>query len=794
MASNTILAKLLIQIAGDTSKFGASLQQGQNQLGSFLKSVKSAAGAIGVAFGAVQVFNGIRAAVGIMADFEHTMSEVKAITGATGDGFAALEQDALRLGRSTKFTATQVGQLQIAYGRLGFTTREILAATEATLDLAAATGEDLAKSADVAGSTVRGFGLDASETQRVVDVMASSFNKTALGLDNFTESMKYVAPIAAAAGASVEETTALLGVLADAGIRGSTAGTSLRKIFTDLSKDGRPLKERLAELAAKGITLGDAFDEVGRTAQTSLLVITKNTEKANELTSAFSDVAGEASAMARIMGDDLEGDVKRLTSAWEGLILKVSNSDPWRQAVRDITGVINALTGTNDIQDNLNILARLISEGVGKRGLDQLKNIIAEAKAAREELGKPIDIRQVEELAQKYKLTSEQANILYTAILEINKALSFQEKALQQFNEFVQRNGYTDLAAAAEDYKKKLYDLILAEQLQRENLRTLNAVDGSKAFDVGIKKADEQIAAYRRAILIINEYVSTLERQKKKEEEVAKAQIINLDLYQDLLKKKNEEFEKASATESKSDQERLRVIAAEIAALQKKIDKLNEIKKLAQVENIALPSTNNTQFGRQFDTNRLEDQVIKPDFSAIDNYQKAINKFRESLQKLKQDIIEIDLGGLIGNAISDMAFAFGEAAAGVGNFGTAILKSVIGFAKQLGEILIASGIAMIAAKKLITNPYTAIAGGIALLAIAGAASAALSRSQQNFNSGGSSGSGSSSSINNSNRINETTRVQQIALTVEPFAFRGADLWLQLKNYEKNSQYTSSSNG
>lgn len=782
-----ILAKLLIQIAADTSKFGPALQQSSKQLTSFIAGVKSAARALGIAFGTVQVFNGIKAAVGIMAEFESTMSTVRAITGATGDEFKSLEQDALRLGRSTKFTATEVGQLQVAYGRLGFTTKEILAATGATLDLAAATGEDLAKSADVAGSTVRGFGLNASETQRVVDVMASSFNKTALGLDNFTESMKYVAPIAAAAGASVEETTALLGVLADAGIRGSTAGTSLRKIFTDITKDGRPLQERLAELGKKGITLGDAFDEVGRTAQTSLLILTKNTAKANELTQAFQNVEGEAARVARIMGDNLTGDVTRLTSAWEGLILKIGNSDPWRRAVKDITGVINAIAGVNDLQDNLEILARLVSEGVGKGGLQQLKQIISEAKAAREELGKPIDIRQVEELAQKYKLTSEQANTLYQAILEINKSLSFQEKAIQQFNEFAERNGYTDLSKAAEDYRQKLYDLILAEQLQRENLRTLNAVSKSNDFNAQIKRTDEQIAAYRRAMRVINEYISTLDAQKKKEEEVSKAQIINLDLYQDLLKKKNEEFEQASATESKADQERLRVLAAEIAALQQKIDKLNAIRKLAQEDQVALPSTNNTQFGRRIDTSPLTNQVtlkFDPLKNFFTQFQEAIQKLRDSLTGLKEHVVSIDLGGLIGSAVADMAFALGQAAAGVGNFGTAILKSVIGFAKQLGEILVASGIAMLAAKKLIANPVTAIVAGTALLAIAGAASAALNRSQQGFNNGGGGGS-SGSKLTEIAYINRDTRVY-----VEgEFKLDGKDLKASIKNQDRYDSRT-----
>jgi hypothetical protein len=191
--ANSVLAKMAVIISANTAEFNRNLKQSETQFQRFTGAITKVGGLLGGAFGGVAVFQGLKAGIGIMANFEHTMSEVKAITGATGNELESLEKDAKKLGASTKFTATQVGQLQIAYGRLGFTTSEILDATKATLDLAAATGEDLAKSADVAGSTVRGFGLDASETLRVVDVMASSFNKTALGLDNFTESMKYVA-------------------------------------------------------------------------------------------------------------------------------------------------------------------------------------------------------------------------------------------------------------------------------------------------------------------------------------------------------------------------------------------------------------------------------------------------------------------------------------------------------------------------------------------------------------------------------------------------------------------------
>src|SRR5688572_7332767 len=370
----------------------AGIAQAQKQLKGFSdisSTLNKTLAAFGIGFSVAAVVQGFKEVVGLAATFEHTMSTLKGITGATGKEFESLRDDALRLGAATKFTANEVGQLQIAFGRLGFNTKEILDATEATLALAAATGEDLAKSADVAGSTVRGFGLEARETQRIVDVMAKSFNTTALGLDNFSEAMKYVAPVAKSANVSVEETTALLGVLADAGIRGSSAGTALRKIFGDLSKDGRPVQERLAELGKKGITLSDAFDVVARTAQTALLVLSENTEKSDRLAESFKNVTGEAEAMARVMQDDLLGDADKLGSAFEGLFLKLTKTGALRDLTQALTGIVNALAGSNgDILDGLDTLARGVQGGVDETN-SGFQLIIDKIKEVRRETGKP---------------------------------------------------------------------------------------------------------------------------------------------------------------------------------------------------------------------------------------------------------------------------------------------------------------------------------------------------------------------------------------------------------------------
>ena len=262
----------------------------------------------------------------VAADFEAGMAKVKAVSGATASEFAALESEALRLGSSTKFTATEVAGLQESFARLGFTSGEINQVTESTLALAQAADADLARAAEVAGSTLRGFGLDASETQRVTDVMASSFGASALDMESFAESMKFVAPVAQSAGISLEETTAMLASLSNAGIKGSQAGTALKRIISELGATGGDVSGAIAGLAAEGLNLASAKDEVGRAAQTALLVLGKSGEETKKLTGQFAASEGAAKAMADIMDDTASGALARMRSAVEGAQIKIGKA------------------------------------------------------------------------------------------------------------------------------------------------------------------------------------------------------------------------------------------------------------------------------------------------------------------------------------------------------------------------------------------------------------------------------------------------------------------------------------
>jgi hypothetical protein len=320
---------------------------------SALGGLKNGLAQLGLVVGVGQVFRNV---FGVVKDFDQGVANLASVLGKTREQVVALEEDAKRLGASTSFTASQVAQLQTEYAKLGFTEQEILAATEATLSLAAATGSDLGRAAEVAGSTVRAFGLTADETMRVTDVMAKSFSTSALDMEKFAESMKYVAPVSKAAGLSVEETTAMLGALANAGISGSQAGTALRQVISEMDKTGKSTGEALKDLAEKGLSLSDAESEVGKNAKTALLVLADQTDTIAGLTKEYENAEGSAKEMADTQLNTLGGALALLESAWEGFVLKMN----------DATGAGSGLTSViKFLANNLETIFKVLGSVLG---------------------------------------------------------------------------------------------------------------------------------------------------------------------------------------------------------------------------------------------------------------------------------------------------------------------------------------------------------------------------------------------------------------------------------------------
>lgn len=331
--------------------------------GSALNSVKGALTSMvnpaTLALGAVFALgSAVKGAVELFSKFEQGNANLASVLGTSKEAISVLINDAKRLGSVTSFTASQITELQTELAKLGFSEKEILAATDAIQQLAAATGTELAEAAAVAGATLGGFGLEAEQTQRIADVMAKSFSTSALDMDKFKESMKSAAPAAKAVGISVEETTALLGTLANAGISGSKAGNNLKTTFINLNDAGLTLEEGLLKVSNSQDKLGTASALVGKNAAASFLVLADGVETTEKLKLGFENSGGAAQKMADTQLDTLTGSVTLMKSAYEGFILGLEDgngviAETIRNIVDATTVFLQLISGIKQTDESL---------------------------------------------------------------------------------------------------------------------------------------------------------------------------------------------------------------------------------------------------------------------------------------------------------------------------------------------------------------------------------------------------------------------------------------------------------
>jgi hypothetical protein len=259
--------------------------------------------------------------VNVFAEFEQTMAKVSAVSGAAASQLLALKKNAEDLGSSTRFAASEVAGLQLTLSKLGFKPDEILASTDAILRLSLASGEDLVESATVAASTLRGFQFDVSEAGRVADIMAKSFSSSSLDLDKFSTAMGYIAPVANAAGVSIERSSAMMSTLSDAGIEASTVGTSLRQIFIRLATKGISYEEAMNRIRNATDKVRVANDLFGDRAFAAGIVLSEQGGKVDELTESYINSEGAAKSMADIMDNTLQGAFFKVKSAVESAMI-----------------------------------------------------------------------------------------------------------------------------------------------------------------------------------------------------------------------------------------------------------------------------------------------------------------------------------------------------------------------------------------------------------------------------------------------------------------------------------------
>ena len=367
MATNTekIVVQVVVKGGKQLDNLDKKTGKATKSVGGLTKGMAKMAGGIALAAAAFRLISQVvSTAISTFKNFEFQMAKVRAVSGASNLDFQKLSQSAEDLGRSTFFTATQVAELQTNYAKLGFTTKEILQAQEATLLLATATGSDLARAAIVAGAAVRGFGLDASETGRVTDVMTLSFASSALDIEKWQTSMTKVAPIAAGMNIPLEQTAAIMGTLTDAGIEASIAGTSMRNIFLQMKDPASKLSKFLGFTVRSSEDLtramdklttasGDTLDGLVQVRQVAAFnVMVKGAKRVEQLTKKLLDAEGAAKRMADIVGDNLEGATRRFNSAWEGLLINFTDGifgNKIRNVIEKMASLFNVFSDFIDI-------------------------------------------------------------------------------------------------------------------------------------------------------------------------------------------------------------------------------------------------------------------------------------------------------------------------------------------------------------------------------------------------------------------------------------------------------------
>ena len=292
-----------------------------------------------------------------ISDFQQANANLATIMQVSKREVETLTNDALMLGRTTEWTASQVTELQTALAKLGYNIPQIRNMQASVLQFATAVGANLPDAANLAGAALRMFGLHSSETQSTLETLTASTNKTALDFEKLKVSLPYVGAIAHSIGFDVDDTSALLGVLANSGLAASRTGTGLRKVLLELSKENGKLQTAmggniksfddfvngLQMLRDRGLEAGEAQKLVGDRAGAALLILQNGVDDIKRLNKELRDTDGLLKSIQADRLDTLHGSTLLLKSAWEGLIQSFRDSaGPMKDVVDWLTDIIRA--------------------------------------------------------------------------------------------------------------------------------------------------------------------------------------------------------------------------------------------------------------------------------------------------------------------------------------------------------------------------------------------------------------------------------------------------------------------
>lgn len=387
------LKQLQVQ-ASKWTKAGESLEEFSNKVTRISEKIDGLGSTLTTGL-TLPIFAIGTAATTVGNEFEAKMSKVQAIAGATKEELEKLTDTAIELGSKTSFSSSQVAEGMENLASAGFDTNEIIKSMPGLLDLAASSGTELAAAAEITASAIRGFGLEANTSAHIADVFAEAAARTNAQTEDMGEAMKYVAPVAKTVGLSIEETAAAIGIMSDAGVKGSQAGTTLRGGLTRIVKPTKMVRDAMQELGVefynsngkmkslteiiqtlqehtKGLTdetKNQALAQIFGTEALSgmLALVNRGSSELESMTKSFKECDGAAAEMAETMLDNTAGSLESLSGSFEsaGIAIQKALSPQIRDLAKWIQGLVDDFTELSEEEQQNIVKNALLVASIG---------------------------------------------------------------------------------------------------------------------------------------------------------------------------------------------------------------------------------------------------------------------------------------------------------------------------------------------------------------------------------------------------------------------------------------------
>lgn len=605
--------------------------------------------------------------VDVGSSFEAGMSQVSAISGATGSDLEALTEKAKEMGSKTKFSASEAAEAMNYMAMAGWKTSDMLGGIEGIMNLAAASGEDLATTSDIVTDALTGFGLTAADSGHFADILAQASSNANTNVSMMGETFKYVAPVAGALGYSAEDVSVAIGLMANSGIKASSAGTALRTLLTNLAKPTATMATAMDDL---GISLTDTSGEMkpldelmqdlrysfsdlteeqkaeyaatlaGKEGMSGLLaIVNASSEDYQKLSASIANCDGAAEKMANTMQDNLSGKLTIMGSALEGLGIAAYNyvSGPLSSVVEGVTSVIVGITDA--ITPQKSVLEEFIDD-VGKSNkkvrelLDNADETVSNAE------NDVADLEAYKKVLLEINSTEDKTEFQKYQLKKAVETLSGTIPGLAEA--FDEERGVLNLT------NQELIDMFdNAEAIAMQNALIKAQSDANDALAEAVLNKARADSAAEKALSDLeikqNEFYeaqqSGLKSTSDLESEIAGLNSA-LGKAEEAQKIATQQFEEAKA-QKESDAEALRKLNEEYGLIP---ETLNEVSDTYDAEAAAAESAAARQIAAQEEWNsylqQATAQFVEESQKQVSFFSKAANLEGEELQKATQETID----------------------------------------------------------------------------------------------------------------------------------------------------------